>query len=144
MSVTQTTGPSQKGSRASRLIFLNALLNRGPAQCLTRMCCAACSSVTATASAGVSGSGPCYYFVTAGTKLSLINRSTSLTYMPVSEETLEEFQVKNLLPVERFLDLLGGRVGHSSHLKDEICIALKSSGDPMTHITIPQYAVREL
>jgi hypothetical protein len=38
--------------------------------------------------------------------------------MPVSEETLEELQAQSLLPVERFLDLLIDRAGHSSYLKD--------------------------
>jgi len=66
------------------------------------------------------------------------------TYMPVSEETLEELKAQSLLPVERFLDLLIDRVGHSSYLKDQIRSELKSSGDLITQATILQSAIREL
>jgi hypothetical protein len=66
------------------------------------------------------------------------------TYMPVSEETLEELKVQSRLPAERFLDLLIDRVGHSSYLKDQIRAALQSSGDPVTQITMLQGAIREL
>jgi hypothetical protein len=57
------------------------------------------------------------------------------SYLPVSEETLEELKAQSLLSVERFLDLLIDRVGHSSYLKDQIRAALQSSGDPMAQIT---------
>ena len=66
------------------------------------------------------------------------------TYLPVGEETLEELKAQSLLPVERFLDLLIDRVGHSSYLKDQIRATLKSSGDPLTQITMLQGAVRDL
>ena len=49
-----------------------------------------------------------------------------------------------LLPAERFLDLLIDRVGYSSYLKDQIRKELKSSGDPVTQITVLQGAIREL
>ena len=48
------------------------------------------------------------------------------------------------LPAERFLDLLVDRVGYSSYLKDQIRTELKSSGDPVTQITVLQGAIREL
>ena len=66
------------------------------------------------------------------------------TYMPVSEETMEELKAQSLLPVERFLDLLIDRVGYSSYLKEQIRAELKSSGDPVTQITVLQGAIREL
>ena len=66
------------------------------------------------------------------------------TYMPVSEETLEELKAQSRLPVERFRDLLIERVGHSSYLKDQIREALKSSGDSVTQITMLQGTIREL
>jgi hypothetical protein len=66
------------------------------------------------------------------------------TYMPVSEETLEELKAQSLLPVEQFLNLLIDRVGHSSYLKDQIREALKSSGDSVTQITMLQGTIREL
>jgi hypothetical protein len=65
-------------------------------------------------------------------------------YVPVSDEILEELKAQSLLPVERFLDLLIDRVGYSSYLKDQIRAELKSSGDPVTQITVLQGAIREL
>jgi hypothetical protein len=66
------------------------------------------------------------------------------TYVPVNDETIEELKAQSLLPAERFLDLLIDRVGYSSYLKDQIRRELKSSGDPVTQITILQGAIREL
>ena len=66
------------------------------------------------------------------------------SYVPVSDETVEELKAKSLLPVERFLDLLVDRVGYSSSLKNQIRTELKSSGDPITQITVLQGAIREL
>ena len=66
------------------------------------------------------------------------------SYVPVSEETLEELKAQSLLPVERFLDFLIDRVGYSSYLKEQIRAELKASGDPVTQITVLQGAIREL
>jgi hypothetical protein len=66
------------------------------------------------------------------------------SYVPVSDETVEELKAQSLLPVERFLDLLIDRVGYSSYLKEQIRTELKSSGDPVTQITVLQGAIREL
>ena len=66
------------------------------------------------------------------------------TYVPVSDETVEELKAQSLLPPERFLDLLIDRIGYSSYLKDQIRTELKSSGDPVTQITVLQGAIREL
>ncbi len=66
------------------------------------------------------------------------------SYVPVSDETVEELKAKSLLPVERFLELLVDRVGYSSYLKNQIRTELKSSGDPITQITVLQGAIREL
>lgn len=66
------------------------------------------------------------------------------TYIPVSDETVEELKAQSLLPAERFLDLLVDRIGYSSYLKDQIRTELKSSGDPVTQITVLQGAIREL
>lgn len=66
------------------------------------------------------------------------------TYVPVSDETVDELKAHSLLPAERFLDLLVDRVGYSSYLKDQIRNELKSSGDPVTQITVLQGAIREL
>jgi hypothetical protein len=66
------------------------------------------------------------------------------TYIPVSDESIEELKTHSLLPAERFLDLLVDRVGYSSYLKDQIRNELKSAGDPVTQITVLQGAIREL
>jgi hypothetical protein len=66
------------------------------------------------------------------------------TYVPVSDETVEELKAHSLLPAERFLTLLVDRIGYSSYLKDQIRTELKNSGDPVTQITVLQGAIREL
>lgn len=66
------------------------------------------------------------------------------TYVPVSDDTVEELRTQSLLSTERFLDLLIDRVGYSSYLKDQIRNELKSTGDPTTQITVLQGAIREL
>ena len=66
------------------------------------------------------------------------------TYVPVSDETVDELKTQSLLPAERFLTLLVDRVGYSSYLKEQIRTELKSSGDPVTQITVLQGAIREL
>jgi hypothetical protein len=66
------------------------------------------------------------------------------TYVPVSDDTVQELKTQSLLPAERFLDLLVDRIGYSSYLKDQIRTELRSSGDPVTQITVLQGAIREL
>lgn len=66
------------------------------------------------------------------------------TYVPVTDEAVEELKAQSLLPAERFLDLLLDRIGYSSYLKDQIQTELKSAGDPITQITVLQGAIRDL
>jgi hypothetical protein len=66
------------------------------------------------------------------------------TYVPVSDETVEELKAHSLLPAEQFLDCLIDSVGYSSYLKDQIRTELKTSGDPVTQITVLQGTIREL
>jgi hypothetical protein len=66
------------------------------------------------------------------------------TYVPVSDETVEELKRQSLLPPERFLDLLIDRIGYSSYLKDQIRTELTNAGDPVTQITVLQGAIRDL
>lgn len=66
------------------------------------------------------------------------------TYVPVSDETVEDLKAKSLLPAERFLEFLIDKVGYSSYLKEQIRAELKSAGDPITQITVLQGAIREL
>ena len=66
------------------------------------------------------------------------------SYVPVSDETIEELKAQTLLSSERFLDLLLDKIGYTSYLKDQIRTELQASGDPMTQMTVLQGATREL
>ena len=66
------------------------------------------------------------------------------TYVPVSDETVEELQTQTLLSPDRFLELLIQKIGYSSYLKDQIRNELKKSGDPVTQVTVLQGALRDL
>jgi hypothetical protein len=66
------------------------------------------------------------------------------TYVPVSDETVEELKGQSLLPPERFMDLLVDRLGYSSYLKEQIQQELKGAGDPITQVTILQGVIRDL
>ena len=66
------------------------------------------------------------------------------SYVPVSDETIEELKAQTLLSSDRFLDLLLDKIGYTSYLKDQIRTELQASGDPMTQMTVLQGAIREL
>lgn len=66
------------------------------------------------------------------------------TYVPVSDETLEDLKTQALLPPERFLEVLVEKVGYSSYLKEQIRKELRLNGDPHTQITVLQGAIRAL
>ena len=66
------------------------------------------------------------------------------TYVPVSDETIEELKSHTLLPSERFLELLIDKIGYSAYLKRQIRSELETAGDPLTQITVLQGAIREL
>ena len=66
------------------------------------------------------------------------------SYVPVSDETIEELKAQTLLSSERFLDLLLDKIGYTSYLKDQIRTEHQASGDPMTQMTVLQGAIREL
>jgi hypothetical protein len=66
------------------------------------------------------------------------------TYVPVSDETIEELKTHTLLSPDRFLDVLIQKVGYSSYLKEQIRNELKKSGDPITQVTVLQGAIRDL
>ncbi|MBX3236734.1 MAG: hypothetical protein KF814_11330 [Nitrospiraceae bacterium] len=66
------------------------------------------------------------------------------TYVPVSDETIDDLKAQSLLPAERFLDLLLDKIGYSTYLKDQIRTELKTAGDPVTQITVLQGTIREL
>jgi hypothetical protein len=66
------------------------------------------------------------------------------TYVPVSDETLEELKTQTLLPPDRFLQLLLDKLGYSSYLRDQIRQELKLAGDPLTQVTVLQGVIRDL
>ncbi len=66
------------------------------------------------------------------------------TYVPVSDDVLADLKHHSLLPAERFLELLVDKVGYSSYLKEQIRAELKSTGDPVTQVTVLQGVIRDL
>jgi len=66
------------------------------------------------------------------------------TYVPVSDETIEDLKSQTLLPPDRFLEVLIQKLGYSSYLKEQIRNELKKSGDPITQVTVLQGAIRDL
>ena len=66
------------------------------------------------------------------------------SYVPVSDDTVEELKARSLLPPERFLELLLEKIGYSSYLKDQIRAELKKTGETVTQMTVLQGAIREL
>ena len=66
------------------------------------------------------------------------------TYVPVTDDTIEELKSHTLLSSERFLELLVDKIGYSTYLKAQIRSELQTAGDPMTQITVLQGAIREL
>jgi hypothetical protein len=66
------------------------------------------------------------------------------TYIPVSDETIEQLKGSSLLPADRFLDVLIDKIGYSSYLKDQIRTELEAAGDPTTQVTVLQGAIRDL
>lgn len=66
------------------------------------------------------------------------------SYVPVSDETIDELKSQSLLSSERFLDLLIDKIGYTTYLKEQIRAELQASGDPMTQMTVLQGAIREL
>jgi SOS response regulatory protein OraA/RecX len=66
------------------------------------------------------------------------------TYVPISDEVLEDLKKQSLLPAERFLELLVDKVSYSSYLKEQIRAELKSAGDPITQVTVLQGVIRTL
>ncbi|WHZ17046.1 MAG: hypothetical protein OJF52_003897 [Nitrospira sp.] len=66
------------------------------------------------------------------------------SYVPVSDETIDELKAQTLLSSERFLELLVDKIGYSTYLKEQIRAELQAAGDPLTQITVLQGAIREL
>ena len=66
------------------------------------------------------------------------------SYVPVSDETVEELKGQSLLAPERFLDLLVDKIGYSSYLREQIQQELKLAGDPITQVTVLQGVIRDL
>ena len=66
------------------------------------------------------------------------------SYVPVSDETVEELKGQSLLPPERFLALLVDKIGYSSYLREQIQQELKLAGDPITQVTVLQGVIRDI
>ncbi len=66
------------------------------------------------------------------------------TYVPVSDETVEDLKGRSLLPADRFLEFLIEKIGYSAYLKEQIRAELKRAGETVTQMTVLQGAVRDL
>ena len=51
------------------------------------------------------------------------------SYVPVSDETIDELKAQSLLSSERFLDLLIDKIGYTNYLKNR-SRSSQASGDP--------------
>ena len=66
------------------------------------------------------------------------------SYVPVSDETIDELKAQSLLSSERFSTCSSTKIGYTNYLKEQIRAELQASGDPMTQMTVLQGAIREL
>ncbi len=66
------------------------------------------------------------------------------TYVPVSDEVIEELKAQSLVAPERFLDLVIEKIGYSSYLKEQIRAEVKRAGETVTQLTVLQGGIRDL
>ena len=66
------------------------------------------------------------------------------SYVPVSDETIEELKAQSLLPSERFLEFLIDKIGYSPYLREQIRNEVKNTGETVTQVTVLQGAIRDL
>ncbi len=66
------------------------------------------------------------------------------TYVPVTDEVIEELKAQSLVAPERFLDLVIEKIGYSSYLKEQIRAEVKRAGETVTQLTVLQGEIRDL
>ena len=66
------------------------------------------------------------------------------TYVPISDEDVEELKKKSTLLGGQFLEFFLDRIGYSSYLKDQLKTELKKIGDSSQQISMLRQSLQEL
>ncbi len=66
------------------------------------------------------------------------------TYVPISDEDVEELKKKSKLSGGQFLEFFLDRIGYSSYLKDQIKAELVKIGTPTQQFSILRRSIQEL
>ncbi len=66
------------------------------------------------------------------------------TYVPISDEDVEELKKKSKLSGGQFLEFFLDRIGYSSYLKDQIKAELLKIGTPTQQFSILRRSIQEL
>ncbi len=66
------------------------------------------------------------------------------TYVPISDEDVEELKKKSTLLGGQFLEFFLDRIGYSSYLKDQLKTELKKIGDSSQQMSMLRQSLQEL
>ncbi len=66
------------------------------------------------------------------------------TYVPISDEDVEELKKNSMLLGGQFLEFFLDRIGYSSYLKDQIKAELKKIGDSSQQMSMLRQSLQEL
>ena len=66
------------------------------------------------------------------------------TYVPISDEDVEELKKKSKLSGGQFLEFFLDRIGYSSYLKDQIKAELLKIGTPTQQFSVLRRSIQEL
>ena len=66
------------------------------------------------------------------------------TYVPISDEDVEELKKQSTLPGGTFLNFFLDRIGYSSYLKDQIKAELLKIGDSTQQMSMLRQSLQEL
>ena len=66
------------------------------------------------------------------------------TYVPISDEDVEELKKKSMLSDDPFLEFFLDRIGYSSYLKDQIKAELLKVGDSSQQISGLRQSLQEI
>ena len=66
------------------------------------------------------------------------------TYVPISDEDVEELKKNSMLLGGQFLEFFLDRIGYSSYLKDQLKTELKKIGDSSQQISMLRQSLQEL
>ena len=66
------------------------------------------------------------------------------TYVPISDEDIEELKKQSAILGDKLLEFFLDRVGYSSYLKDQIRAQLGKLGDPPKQITTLRQSIQDI